>query len=196
MAKVGLSKPYYAKYAAANQVVSYTSGASMGKAVNAQIEPDDNDANIFYADNGPAESAQIFSGGTLTLEIDRLDSSVVAALFGITPGSSVTPVGTTLDFAADAVIPYVGIGLIGKNIVDNTQQWIAFLLPKVQFKMPSYDLSTQGEEVEFSGNELTATIMRDDTSAGKWLRMGYFSSEADAETWVKSALSITAATTE
>ena len=196
MAKVGLSKPYYAKYAAANQVVSYTSGAAMGKAVNASIELDDNDAEVFYADNGPAESAQIFSGGTLTLEIDRLDFDVVGALYGITPGSSVTPVGTTLDFAADAVIPYVGVGMIAKSIVDNTPKWMAILLPKVQFVMPSFDLSTQGETIEFSGNELTASILRDDTSTGKWMRLAEFESEADAETWIKTALSITAATTE
>ena len=196
MAKVGLSKPYYAKYAAANQVVSYTSGASMGKAVNASIEPDDNDPEVFYADNGPAESAQIFSGGTLTLEIDRLDFSVIGALYGITPGSSVTPVGTTLDFTADGVVPYVGVGLIAKSIVDNSPVWMGILLPKVQFIVPSFDLSTQGETIEFSGNELTAKILRDDTSSGKWIKLGEFTSEADAETWIKTALSITAATTE
>jgi phi13 family phage major tail protein len=195
MAKVGLSKPFYAKYAAANQVVTYSGGASMGKAVEAQIEPDDNDIEKFYADNGPAESAQVFSGGTLTLNIDRLDSSVVGDIYGITPGSSATPVGTTLAFKADAVVPYVGIGLIAKNIVDNSAVWIAMVLPKVQFVHPTFDLTTQGETIEFSGNELTATILRDDTSDGNWLKMGYFSSEADAETWIKSLLSISAATT-
>lgn len=195
MAKVGLSKPFYAKYAAANQVVTYSGGGSMGKAVNAQIEPDDNDIAKFYADNGPAESAQVFSGGTLTLEIDRLNASVVGDLFGITPGSSATPVGTTLNYSADGVVPYVGIGFIGKNIVSNTAEWIAFVLPKVQFSYPSFDLTTQGEEIEFSGNELTATILRDDTASANWLKVGYFSSEADAETWIKSLLSISAATT-
>ena len=195
MAKVGLSKPFYAKYAAANNVVTYSDGGSMGKAVSANIEPDDNDTSKFFADNGLAESANIFSGGTLTLEVDRLASTVVGALFGITPGSSVTPVGVTLDFAADAVIPYVGVGLIAKNIVDNAQQWIAIVLPKVQFHVPTFDLSTQGEEIEFSGNELTATILRDDTTNGNWLKLNYVSSEADAETWIKSVLSISAATT-
>ena len=195
MAKVGLSKPFYAKYAAANQVVTYSGGASMGKAVSAEIEPDDNDTNIFYADNGPAESAYIFSGGDLTLELDRLDMTVVADLFGITPGSSTTPTGTTLDFSADAVIPYVGVGLIVKNIVDNTAKWLAIILPKVQFVHPSFDLSTQGEEVEFSGNELKAKILRDDTSSANWMKHGLFSSEADAETWIKAFLSISAATT-
>ena len=195
MAKVGLSKPYYAKYTAAGQVVTYSSGASMGKAVTCSIEPNDNDTNFFYADNGPAESAYVFSGGQLTLELDRLATSVIGDIFGVTPGSSVTPVGTTLDFSADSVIPYVGVGLIAKNIVDNTAVYMAILLPKVQFVHPGFDLTTQGEEVEFSGNQLTAAILRDDTASANWLKLGYFSTEADAETWIKAALSISAATT-
>lgn len=192
MAKVGLSKPYYAKYAAENGVVTYSGGASMGKAVNASIEPDDNDTEFFYADNGPAESAQVFSGGTLSLEIDRLVASVVGDIYGITPGSSTTPTGTTLDFKADAVIPYVGIGLIVKNIVDNQQVWMGIILTKVQFVTPSFDLTTQGETIEFSGNELNAAILRDDTANGHWMRLGYFDTEANADTWVRSMLSITA----
>lgn len=194
MAKVGLSKPYYAKYAAANQVVTYSGGAAIGKAVNATIEPDDNDTEIFYADNGPAESMQVFSGGSLTLEVDRLNASVVGDLLGITPGSSTTPSGTTLDFSAEAVVPYVGVGLIVKNIVDNAQVWMGILLPKVQFVMPSLDLSTQGEEIEFSGNELEATILRDDTSSASWMKWGYFTTEANAEAWIKGLLSITVTT--
>lgn len=194
MAKVGLSKPYYAKYAAANQVVTYSGGRSMGKLVNATIEPDDNDTSFFYADNGPAESAQVFSGGSLTLEIDRLLAEVLGDLYGITPGSSATPTGTTLAFAADAVIPYVGVGLITKSIVDNAPVWMAVILPKVQFITPSFDLATQGEEIEFSGNELNATILRDDTATGDWLKLGYFSTEANADTWVKNQLSISAST--
>lgn len=198
MAKVGLSKPYYAMYSASNGTVTYSNGASIGKAVSCSIEPDDNDTSFFYADNGPAESAHVFSGGSLTMEVDRLDSSVIAALFGITAGSSATPVGTTLDFKADSVIPYVGVGLIAKNIVDNTAVWMAIVLPKVQFVTPTFDLTTQGEEVEFSGNQLDAAILRDDTTDGKWIRLGYFASEPDAETWIKTVLAITStpATTE
>ena len=196
MAKVGLSKPFYAMYTAAGQVVTYSNGGSMGKAVEASIEPDDNETTVFYADNGPAESARIFSGGTLTLNVDRLDSSVVGALFGITPGSSTTPVGTTLDFAADAAIPYVGVGLITKSVVENTPVWMAVILTKVQFVMPTLDLETQGEDIEFTANELEATILRDDTAAANWMRWGYFTTEANAEAWIKGQLSITAATTE
>lgn len=192
MAKVGLSKPYYARYAASNNVVTYSNGGVMGKAVNAAIEPEDSETEFFYADNGPAESASVFNGGTLTLEIDRLLADVLGSLYGITPGSSTTPVGTTLAFPGNLVVPYVGVGLISKSIVDGTPVWMAIILPKVQFNIPSFDMATQGEEIEFSGNELTAAILRDDTVNANWQQLGWFQSEADAETWIKAYLSITA----
>lgn len=195
MAKVGLSKPFYAIYTAENNSVAYQNGGSMGKAVEAEIEPDDNDTAVFYADNGPAESANMFSGGTLTLSVDRLDSGVVAAILGITPGSSTTPSGTTLDFSAENTIPYVGVGLIAKSIVDGSAVWMGIVLTKVQFKMPTLDLDTQGEEIEFTANELEATILRDDTTNHNWMKWGYFTTEGDAETWIKGRLSISAATT-
>lgn len=190
MAKVGLSKPYYAKYSATAGVVTYSNGGVMGKAVNASIEPEDSDNEVFYADNGPAESAQVFNGGTLTLEIDRLLADVVGDIYGITPGSSTTPTGTTLNFSGNISVPYVGVGLIAKSIVDNTPVWMAIILTKVQFQIPSFDLATQGEEIEFEGNELTASILRDDTTAADWMKLGWFSTEADAETWIRSGLSI------
>ena len=190
MAKVGLSKPYYAKYAANAGSVTYTGGAVMGKAVEATIEPDDSDTEYFYADNGPAESAQQFAGGQLTLEIDRLLASVVGDLYGITPGSSATPVGSTVEFSGNIVVPYVGIGLISKNIVNNESVWMGVMLPKVQFELPTLEMTTQGEDIEFTGNELSATILRDDTADAKWLKLGWFSTEADAEAWIKGLLNI------
>ena len=60
MATIGLSKPFYAIYAASGATVSYTSGGVLGKAVELSMELDGGDANILYADNGPAESATTF----------------------------------------------------------------------------------------------------------------------------------------
>ena len=57
MAKIGLSKPYFAKYSNTGETVTYSGGALMGKAVELSIELEGADDNILYADNGPAESA-------------------------------------------------------------------------------------------------------------------------------------------
>lgn len=191
MAQVGLSRPFYAKYNNNNGTVTYSAGGSIGKAVECSIEPADSEADIFYADNGPAESANSFSGGTLTVSVDRLDATVVGAILGITPAAVETPAGTTLDFSANAQAPYLGFGIIVKNIVENAPKWMAIILTKIQFSMPTIEAETQGETIEFSGHELTATILRDDTAAANWQRWGFFDTEADAVTWIKGQLSIT-----
>lgn len=190
MAYVGLSKPFYAQYAASGTTVTYSNGGSIGKAVSANIAIDGKDPTILYADNGPAESAGSFGGGTLTLGVDKLDLTVAATLLGITaPTTSTTP--TPAIFGGDAVAPYVGVGFVVKSIEGGSAVWRAVILYKVQFKLPDFDWTTQGESIEFATPELEATILRDDTAASKWGSMQDFTTEADAVAAVKTALSIT-----
>ena len=187
MAYVGLSKPFYAKYAASGTTVTYSNGGSIGKAVSANIAIDGKDPTILYADNGPAESAGTFGGGTLTLGVDRLDLSVATALLGFTAAAENAPTV----FSADAVAPYVGVGLVVKSVEDGTAVYRAVVLYKVQFKLPDFDWTTQGESIEFATPELEAAILRDDTAAAKWGSLQDFATEADAVAAVKTALSIT-----
>ena len=55
MAKIGLSKPYFAKYSNTGGVTTYSEGAVIGKAVELSMELEGQDDNVLYADNGPAE---------------------------------------------------------------------------------------------------------------------------------------------
>lgn len=64
MATIGLSKPYYAVYNNASGTVSYSNGAVMGKATEANIEIETSDDNNLYADNAIAETDRQFTGGT------------------------------------------------------------------------------------------------------------------------------------
>lgn len=193
MARIGLSKPYYALYAASDGTVTYSDGGLIAKAVETDISPDDSGAVKFYADNGIAESANIFNQGTLTLSIDHLSAAVAAALLGLTVDSVTTPAGSMIKYLAGAVAPYVGVGLIVKSIVSGSAQYMAIVLRKCQFNQPGIAQATQGETIEFTAPELTATIMRDDQddSLSEWKREGYFTTEANAEAWIKAQLSIT-----
>lgn len=47
MAKIGLSKPYCAKYSNTGETVNYSGGALMGKAVELSIELEGADDNTF-----------------------------------------------------------------------------------------------------------------------------------------------------
>jgi len=192
MARTGLSKSYYAIYAVTDGVISYSNGGLLGKAVDAEIELEDSDPDIFYADNGPAESAAVFGGGSLTITNDRLSLAPVAAILGLEVAAITTPnAGNHIQFPADLTPPYVGYGTIRKDVVDGQAKYTAVILYKVQFAIPSLSLATQGETVEFEGNELTATILRNDATPALWMDWAEFATEAAAEAYIKAALNIT-----
>ena len=192
MAKVGLSKSYYAIYSYVEGTgITYSNGGLLGKAVDAEISLDNGDPVKFYADNGPAESANVFNGGTLTITNDRLAMVPVAAVLGLTTSALTEPAsGTRLVFPADLNVPYVGYGTIRKDITDGTTSYQAIILYKVQFAVPNDSLATQGETVEFSGQEFTATIMRNDASPAVWKEIATFATEANADAYIRSVLSI------
>lgn len=191
MAQVGVSKLFYASYAVNNSTVSYSSGAALAKAVNVDIAPESGDAINFYADNAICESAAVFTGGTLTLDIDSLSASVAAALLGLTVDSVATPSGSEIAYKAGVVAPYLGVGVVFKNIIGGAESWMGVVLTKVQFQTPELSQATQGETIEFTAPQITATIMRDDSADAVWKYEGYFSTEANAVAWIKSKLSIT-----
>ena len=196
MATIGLSKPYYAIYSNTGTTVSYANGALLAKAVELSMELEGADANILYADNGPAESANQFAGGTLTITTDDLLPEPTAAILGLTPQTVTNEDITTetpqeLVFSDAQVIPYVGFGVIVKKQQNNVTKWMGIVYPKVQFSNPGITATTQGETIEWQTPELTATIMRDDTTAHVWCRHSLLGSEADAEAYVKQLLNIT-----
>lgn len=196
MATIGLSKPYYALYSNNGGTVSYSGGALLGKAVELSMELDGADANILFADNGPAESDKQFAGGTLTITTDDLLPNAAAGILGLTLETVAIEDVTTatpkeLIFGDAQVIPYVGFGVIVKKQQSNVIKWLGLVYPKVQFSNPGISAVTQGETIEWQTPELSATIMRDDTTAHNWCRYSLLDSEADAEAYVKKLLGIT-----
>ena len=191
MATIGLCKPYYAIYTNSGSTVTYSSGGYLGKAVEVSMDLDDNADNILYADNAPAESETTFSGGTLTLTTDDLLPTAAAAVLGITL-SSVTVTGLTTEkemiFTDNQVIPYCGIGFVVKKRQSGVTKWLAVVLPKVQFSNPDLAAVTQGETIEWQTPEISATIMRDDTTSHAWCRQALLDSEADAITYITGLL--------
>ena len=181
MATIGLSKPFYAIYAASGETVSYTNGGVLGKAVELSMELDGGDANILYADNGPAESATTFGGGTLTITTDDLLPEPAAAILGLTL-KAVTEQDDVKEivFGEGQSIPYVGFGVVVKKQQSGTSKWMGLVYPKVQFQNPGISATTQGESIEWQTKELTATILRDDTAEHNWCRYAIFDTETDA----------------
>lgn len=199
MAVIGLSKPYYGIYSATGNAVSYANGAVMGKATEANIEIDTTEDNNLYADNGIAETDRSFAGGTLTLSTDDLSQEVTKAILGLTE-TAITGIEGVTDTSVKELVyddtqttPYLGVGFIVKKKVGGAYKWRAVVLSKVMFSVPADAATTQGESIEWQVPELSATIMRDDSETHMWKREATFTTEAQAEAYIKARLNITEA---
>ena len=197
MATIGLSKPYYAVYSAGSGTPTYASGAVMGKATEANIEIETSEDNNLYADNAIAETDRQFTGGTLTLSTDDLSQEVSKAILGLTEQAVGTIEGVTdeevqeLIYDDTQVTPYLGVGFIVKKVKNGVTAWRGIVLTKVMFSIPSDAATTQGESIEWQVPELSATIMRDDSATHMWKREATFTTEAQAEAYIKDRLGIT-----
>ena len=199
MATIGLSKPYYAIYAEAGGVVSYSDGAVMGKATEANISIETTEDNNLYGDNGLAETDRRFVNGTLTLSTTDLSQEVSKAILGLTEQAITGIDGVTdtsvkeLVYDDTQVTPYLGVGFIIKKKVNGAYKWRGVVLPKVMFSVPEDAATTQGESIEWQTPELTGAIMRDDSATHAWKKEATFTSEAQAEAYIKARLGITEA---
>ena len=198
MATIGLSKPYYAIYSETGGVVSYSDGAVMGKATEANIDIDTTEDNNLYADNAVAETDRTFAGGTLTLSTTDLSQTVSAAILGLKE-EAVTGIEGVTDTSVKEIIyddrqvtPYLGVGFIIKKKVNGVDKWRGVVLPKVMFSVPEDAATTQGESIEWQTPELTGAIMRDDSATHVWKKEATFTTEAQAEAYIKARLGITA----
>ena len=199
MAVIGLSKPYYGIYKATGNAVSYENGAVMGKATEANIEINTTEDNNLYADNAIAETDRSFAGGTLNLSTDDLSQEVTKAILGLTE-TAITGIEGVPDTSVKELVyddtqntPYLGVGFIIKKKVGGAYKWRAVVLCKVMFSVPADAATTQGESIEWQVPELSSTIMRDDSATHMWKREATFTTEAQAEAYIKARLNITEA---
>ena len=185
----GFSLPYVAKYAAAGNTVTYSSGQRLARGVSVSIEAEAEDDNIFYADNISAESAPgIFTSGTATFTIDGLKLAAEQLIMGI-------PAADTegfIHYGESLEIPYVGVGFICRYMEDGVQSYVPVILTKCRFVTPGIDAATATETIEWQTQELTASLLRDDTTNHDWKLVGAEqSTEAAAEAKIKAIFSIT-----
>lgn len=198
MAIIGASNPYYAIYNANGGTPTYSNGGKMGALVEFNFELESTDNNNFFADNKVQESQRRFSNGTVTIQTDDLGPEVSAAICGLTP----TPLGTIEGVTDEGVkelvwgeaqdSPYLGIGVIQKKMKNNVILWRAVILTKIIFNIPNEAATTEGEEIDWQVPEITGSIMRDDSAQHNWKREATFTTEAQADAYIRNRLNITA----
>ena len=184
----GFSLPYVALYAASGGTVTYSQGQRLARGVQVSIEAEAEDDNIFYADNISAESAPgIFTSGTATFTVDGLKLDAERLIMGI-------PAADTegfIHYGENLTIPYVGVGFICRYMEDGVTSYVPYILTKCRFVTPGVDAQTATETIEWQTQEITATLLRDDTSNHDWKLVGTAqTTEALAEKKIKTIFNI------
>ena len=168
----GFSMPYVAKYAAAGGNVTYSEVMRLARGVSVSIEPEVGDDNRFYADNIVAETAPgTFTGGTVTLTVDGLLEAAEKFIMGLPAAKTVNGV-EVLAYGDSANPPYVGIGFLARYMSDGVTTWVPIVLTKTRFSQPSTSAATQEDAIDWQTQELSATLMRDDTANHDWKWIG------------------------
>lgn len=185
----GFSLPYVAKYANSGTTVTYSQGQRLARGVQVSIEAEAEDDNIFYADNISAESAPgIFTSGTATFTIDGLKIDAERLIMGL----SAADADGFVHYGEGITIPYVGVGFICRYMEDGVSSYVPVILTKCRFVTPGVDSQTATETIEWQTQELTATLLRDDTSGHDWKLVGDgLATEALAEAKIKAKFGIT-----
>lgn len=196
MVTTGFSMPYVAKYANTSTTVTYTSGMDLARGVSLSLEIDTADDNNFYANNvlAEVETAQ-FTSGSATVTVDGLSNEAATLIFGL-PAPTSLAVGapeTTVQMQGYGEAlnpPYVGFGCVRRTQMEGKVEYWPLILPKIKFGLPSDEMATQEDQIDWQTQELTATIQRDDTTAKNWkvISAEGLATEAEAYAAVKAFL--------
>lgn len=193
----GYSKPYVALYSESGGTVTYSNGQRLARGVDFEIVPDVSEDNDFHADNILAESVSgIFTSGTATFTVDGLKNAAEKMIMGLPTAKTIT-VGTSTvnyyEYGDDQEIPYVGVGVIIRYMEEGTTTYAPLVLTKCKFNEIDTAGATQGSEIEWQTQKLTALVMRDDTSNHNWKKLAEDqTTETEAESVLKAFLGITA----
>lgn len=189
----GFSLPYVALYTASGSTVTYSQGQRLARGVQVSIEAEAEDDNIFYADNISAESAPgIFTSGTATFTVDGLKLAAEQLIMGIPAADTQGVTAGFIHYGESLTIPYVGVGFICRYMEDGVTTYVPYILTKCRFVTPGVDAQTATETIEWQTQEITATLLRDDTTNHDWKLVGSEeSTEAAAEAKIKAIFNIT-----
>ena len=191
----GFSKPYVAVYSANGGSPTYSDGQILARGVNASLEASTGDSVNFYADNVIAESVGgVFTGATLTMTVDGLKDAARKLIMGLPTATSNTINGSSVsiyEYDDRQVIPYVGIAFIVRYMEAGVTSYVPVVFTKCAFSVDGLSANTQEETIDFQTQELTATVMRDDSANHTWRRIAAEqTTETAAENIIRNLLNI------
>lgn len=171
MVTSGFSRIHVAKYAADGAAVTYSGCKELARAKSMTTEITASEDNHFYANNQIAETEPAsFKSGTVKVVVDGLNAEEEALILGLT--ESTVTVGEeeipVVQYGADMNAPYLGLGAIKRMQLNNVVSYRPIILTKIRFAIPGDSAETQEDVIGWQTQELSATIMRDDTANHNW----------------------------
>lgn len=185
----GFSKPYVAKYNANGGVISFTGGRKLARGVQVSLEPTSSDDNKFYADNVEAESASgVFTGGTLNLTVDGLFMDAERFIQGLPAAGS----DGWVAYGDNKETPNIAVGYLVRYMSGGVTTYVPTIIIKTKFGLFNQAAATQGEEIDWQTQELSATMMRADNANHdwKWVSETEFPTEEAAELALQTKMGI------
>lgn len=169
----GYSYPVVALYGNNGGTVSYTSGMDLARGVSNEPSIETaNDNNTFYANNAAAEEGERrFRRGEVTITVDGLLRTAENLIMGINGTRDLTVGSATVkmtDYGDSQSIPYCGYGFVVRRQSAGTVFYQAHVYNKVRFAQFVPGAATEGEEIDWQTTELSATLLRDDTTSHNW----------------------------
>ena len=151
MPKIGLDKLYYATITDGETGETYGTPTKLAGAIKVDMSAEITEGTL-YSDDGPSVVVKEFKQGKLSLNVDDIGSAVAAAL----TGSTVDSKGVLVDTGEDSPKP-VAIGFRARKSDGN---YVYYWLYRVTFAVPSDNLQTKGESINFATPTIEGTVVR------------------------------------
>ena len=152
MATIGLDSMFYAKITEdAKGLETYGIPQFLAKAIKADMSIELAEADLF-ADDALAHAIKLFKSGKISLGVEDIGVAVAADLTGATVDKNGVLVAASED---DGCLVAVGFRALKPN---NSYRY--FWLYRVKFAVPSTNLETKGESIQFKTPEIEGKIMR------------------------------------
>lgn len=151
MPKIGLDNLYYATITDGESGETYGTPAKLAGAIKADLSVEITEGTL-YADDGPATVVKEFKQAKISLNVDDIGSAVAAALTGATVDSK----GALVNTGEDAPKP-VAVGFRARK---SDGKYVYYWLYRVTFAVPSDNLQTKGESINFATPTIEGTVVR------------------------------------
>lgn len=151
MPKIGLDKLYYATITDGANGETYGTPAVLAGAIKADLSVEIAEGTL-YSDDAASVAVKEFKQAKISINVDDIGSAVAAALTGAT----VDQKGALVDTGEDTPKP-VAVGFRAKKADGN---YVYYWLYRVTFAVPSDNLQTKGESINFSTPTIEGTVIR------------------------------------